>query len=1326
MYKNFWFPFNKQLALRALILLPFIFLLFSPSPAHANTCPVFSQPNGLGDAAIKVTYGKCSLVPATATVTTGGTAGVFWEIDALYPFNPGSCPADIVPMPAWISFEPISGPESNSTTFKMTIDPTKGGGTVTLAFFQSSQAPCSGQGLLGTGFPAGNTGGWNWFDQNGTNFGNFNASSGTPAYGLGTWTVTTDTSGSAPPTSTSLDQGPSCPRSGGENVCGSPINLMNGNTWLQSDEYELPGLGGGISLKRTWNSQWSANSPWIQAGMFGDSWQSSYEKRLQLVNGGTQMRYWRGDGSAWLFTNNRGWSLTSPPDERATLASSHSGYTITLRDGSQEQYNSSGLPTAFLDRNGNTTTLTYDGNNRLTSVKDAAARVLQFNYNPTFVQQVASIQDSVGTIASYTYDSGSHLTSVTYADGAVVNYSYDSNGLLLSATDQLGKVLESHTYDTQRRGLSSQRANGVDSVTIAYSPGGSYATLTDSAGNVTVYDAGDQFGSRRYLTSIHGTGCDSCFGRNNQTFSYDSSGDRTSSQDANANTTNYTYDGNGNVTQISRTLSSGTQSYGFSLNSFGEVLTATDPLGKVTTNTYDTNGNLLTTKTPLGNTTTLTYDTKGELLTIKDPRLNVTTLTYTAAGLIASIKDAQNNLTQFQYDPRANRTAVIDALNQTTSYTYDSRNRLTKITYPTSPSTNVQFGYDYRGRRTSVTDANSKVTQYAYDDADRLTSVTDANNKVMTYAYDTENNLSSITDAALNKTSFIYDALGRVTKTTFPSNLIESYVYDNNGNLTSKTDRKSQVISYGYDAANRLTSKTYPDTTSVSYTYDLANHLTQVVDPTGTYGFTFDADGRLTQTSTAYTFIAGHTFTVGYGYDAAANRTSMTDPQNAGTTYVYDTLNRLQTLTSPQGAFGFSYDALSRRTQLTRPNSVTTTYGYDPLSRLLSVLHKLGTTTLDGATYTVDNAGNRLSRTPQPSGNATNFGYDNIYQLQSVTGGSTESYTYDAVGNRLTSSAGSYGYNTSNEMTSSPAATFTYDNNGNTLTKVDTTGTTSYAWDFENRLTSVTLPGSGGTVTFKYDPFGRRIYKSSSSGTSVYAYDQDNLIEETNTSGSVIARYTQMQDIDEPLAMLRSGTTSYYHADALNSITSLSNAAGALANTYTYDSFGNITNSTGSIVNPFRYTARDFDTETNLHYFRTRYLDPSTGRFLSEDTARFDESVNFYPYVNNNPLTYNDPFGQGIVDCAAELAKLAALEARLAGRLAEQAAASCKDAGHQKAIDQLKRAIDKQKDKVARHCADADTKKQLLLLGVLAVAIATAPETGGGSLGWAWGAAAAF
>src|SRR5437899_2292022 len=166
------------------------------------------------------------------------------------------------------------------------------------------------------------------------------------------------------------------------------------------------------------------------------------------------------------------------------------------------------------------------------------------------------------------------------------------------------------------------------------------------------------------------------------------------------------------------------------------------------------------------------------------------------------------------------------------------------------------------------------------------------------------------------------------------------------------------------------------------------------------------------------------------------------------------------------------------------------------------------------------------------------------------------------------------------------------------------------------------------TLSFKYDAFGRRIYKSSSSGTSVFAYDGDNLVEETNASGAVVARYEGTQNIDEPLAMLRSGATSYYHADGLGSITSLSNAAGSLVQTYTFDSFGKQTGSSGSLVNPFQYTAREFDSETNLYYFRARYVDPSTGRFLSEDPLGFGADWgSFYRYAYGSPTNFVDPLG---------------------------------------------------------------------------------------------------
>jgi hypothetical protein len=70
--------------------------------------------------------------------------------------------------------------------------------------------------------------------------------------------------------------------------------------------------------------------------------------------------------------------------------------------------------------------------------------------------------------------------------------------------------------------------------------------------------------------------------------------------------------------------------------------------------------------------------------------------------------------------------------------------------------------------------------------------------------------------------------------------------------------------------------------------------------------------------------------------------------------------------------------------------------------------------------------------------------------------------------------------------------------------------------------------------------------------------------------------------------MLRSGTTSYYQVDGLKTVTWLSNTAGALAQTYTFDSFGKQTASSGSLTNPFQYTGREFDTETNLDFLRAR------------------------------------------------------------------------------------------------------------------------------------------
>jgi RHS repeat-associated protein len=789
-------------------------------------------------------------------------------------------------------------------------------------------------------------------------------------------------------------------------------------------------------------------------------------------------------------------------------------------------------------------------------------------------------------------------------------------------------------------------ATGPVNVTVA-TVGGPTSTFTvntsvqivDSLGHSSSYTSA-MIGGSWVGTDATGSGCTSCTLRGTIHDDYDpATGDLTAHTDELGRITNNAYDANSNLTSTTVHLDPSTPvQTTYTYNSFGEPLTVTDPLGNVTTNTYDANGNLLTVTSPVPATgvaasvTQFAYDTKGQLTQITDPLSHSTTLAYYPTGLIHTITDAQSNVTSYEYDSRGNRTAVVDAQSNRTTFAYDAGNRLTGITYP--DSTTVSFVYDSRGRRTTVTDQNSKVTSYAYDDADRLTSVTDAALNVTHYTYDLENNLLSITDAAGHTTSFVYDAFGRVTQTAFPSSLTENYVYDAIGNLTSKTDRKNQTILYVYDALDRLSHKGYPDATGVDYLYDLAGKIKQVTDPTGSYGFAYDNMGRLIGTTTQYSFLPGNTYTNSYGYDAASNRASFTAPDGSTNTYAYDTLGRLSTLTnSLTGQFGFTYDSLSRRTALNRPNGVNTSYSYDSVSRLLNVLHKAGGATLDGAGYAYDNAGNRTAKTNYLNSVTENYTYDPTYQLTQVTQGTTttESYSYDAAGNRISSSEiGSNTYSISNELLSTPTATYTYDNNGNTLSKTDSNGTTLYTWNYKNQLVAVILPNGNGSASFTYDPNGHRIQKlftqGSNTTTTNYLYSDGDTVEELDQNGNLRVRYTP-GGLDEHLAMQRSGVSDYFEQDALTSVTSLTGAYGGLTRSYIYDTFGNVLSSTGSQANSLEYTGRDTDSEIGLRYYRARYYDPATGRFFSEDPLQFESGDNFYEYSFNSPTNYNDPSG---------------------------------------------------------------------------------------------------
>ena len=367
-----------------------------------------------------------------------------------------------------------------------------------------------------------------------------------------------------------------------------------------------------------------------------------------------------------------------------------------------------------------------------------------------------------------------------------------------------------------------------------------------------------------------------------------------------------------------------------------------------------------------------------------------------------------------------------------------------------------------------------------------------------------------------------------------------------------------------------------------------------------------------------------------FSYDAVGNRTRMTMPDGTITNYTYDQNIRLTRILPAVGqGFDFAYNSLNRRTTLLYPNGMQTTYTYDAKGDLIDIITQKASSAYK-QTYQYDKTGNRTSYT-EPNATHT-YTYDPTYQLVSAdhTNIPDENYTYDQTGNRLNTTV-----DTANRLTEDANHTYTYDNNGNLIRKTHKiTGIiTQYTYDFENRLIKITLP-LGITAEYKYDPFGRRIEKNISGQITIkYLYDNEDIITEyTNiipTNTNITTKYIHGPGIDEPLSMTRNNKTYYYHADALGSITRMTDQNGNIAQTIKYDSFGNIKSiSNPLLIQPYVWTGREYDLESGFYYLRNRYYDPRTGRFISKDPIGFGGGdVNFYVMVGNNAVNWVDPYG---------------------------------------------------------------------------------------------------
>ena len=915
-----------------------------------------------------------------------------------------------------------------------------------------------------------------------------------------------------------------------------------------------------------------------------------------------------GNSTLYIY-DDRGNVISETDALGNTILSTYDNYgnlktkTDPLGNITTYNYDAQGNLLSLTNALGQTVTNEYNEKGQLTSIKSMGVTQFIVNYNE--FNSVTSTVDSMGNSINYEYDNKSRVTSVSDEIGTYIKMTYDSNGNVVSAVNGAGETA-TFTYDSEGNCISK---------TI---------TRVSSSGNETL--------TEQYAYDVYGNLTKVIYADGSITnVEYDSVGNMTASVDSIGRRTAYKYDLFGNLLKITYCDNS-TET--FEYDKEGRNVKATDRLGRSVEMTYDAVGNLISKIYPNGSKVSYTYDAKYRLVSVTGANGGVTSYEYDVLDRNTAITDALGNRTEFGYSTANGQLETMtDAKGNTYTYGYDLNGNRTSVTMP--DGTSVTTAYDARGRVISQTDQYGHTTKYTYDGANRLTSVTDTLESTWKYSYNSVGELVSVTDANGNTTRYEYDNAGRVIKTVNASGNVATVDYDKAGNILTSTDYAGNVTSYTYDNLDRVTSKTVGKDT-VLYTYTADGLLSNVIDKNGTVSYVYDIMNGLK----SVTLYDGKT--IDYTYDDACRLTEVETP--FGTTqYEYDLMDRLIRVVAHDGtATLYEYDVNGNRTAVKYANGIVVTYEYDKLNRLVreKAIDKNGAPVVE-YTYTLGAAGERLK--VEETGRTVEYEYDEAYRLtkETVTDGSgttVTEYTYDKNSNRLTKTVDgavtSYAYNELNQLVSETGISYEYDLNGNLVKKTEGKQTTTYTYNAQNRLIRVTVQ-SGQQVNveeYRYDYAGNRIAKVTELGTINYLVDTNGalsqVLAEYDENGSLKTHYTRGEEL---ISQERNGVKSYYLYDGFDSVRMLTDDEGNVTDTYTFDAFGNLTDSTGDTENSYLYRGEQFDSFTGLYYLRARYMNPSTGTFITMDEyagSVFEPvSLHKYLYANANPVMFSDPSG---------------------------------------------------------------------------------------------------
>jgi RHS repeat-associated protein len=811
----------------------------------------------------------------------------------------------------------------------------------------------------------------------------------------------------------------------------------------------------------------------------------------------------------------------------------------------------------------------------LESITDPNGNAITLTRNPDSLNQITLITDPTGRQLVLSYDNGGfdgegRIIGVTDPLGRTVSYTYNAAGYLATFTDANGGLWQ-YGYDTSNNLNTVTDPRGVVVENNTFDGNGRVVSQVQADGSVIQFSYVLWNPTNGYSPVATTTETDQL--EQQWVYAFNSQGYMTQVTDPAGNSRVFSLastnlplsmTGPGTCPRVCGDPTQGDLSFTYDGN--GNQLTRTDSLGDTWTYTYDPVYSKVTTMTdPVGNVTNYEYDGFGNLTAVIDPRGDKTTIGIGAYGLPASITDPMSDTTTLQYDGFGNLASSTDPLSETTTFAYDAVSRLIQTTDPTG----ARF-------------------YQSWDPLDRLVRQTDANGGVTGYTYDPVNDLLTVTDPRGGTNTYTYDNLSREISRTDPLGRQETFGYDPLSDLTSHTDRRGQTSSFGYDVIERLTSETYPDAT-VARSYDPYSRLLQVTDTQGgAFGFQYDLAGRLLQSTAP----AG---TITYVRDGDGRATSRQVTGQSAVTYQYDPASNLTQAGMPQATVNMTYDSRNALSTMSRSNGVSSGYTYDPLDRISSIMHQAGSNLLSSFSYSYDPAGNRSAAASSPA-------------------------------QALTTKAATGSFDAANEMNAFGGQTFTYDGNGNRLTQTASGKTTTYTWDGRNRLRSITTPG-GQITQFTYD-FNANMTQQAVTGGKTTGYLMDDLTNVAAIFGSSAGALSLLtgRGIDAHYAIVTSGGNAQFAVnDALGSVVANSGASATVAGTTLYEPFGQ-TASAGTTF-PFAFTGRVLVTGS-IYYYRNRFYDSSSGRFLSEDQIGFrGGDYNLYRYAGNQPVSLSDPSG---------------------------------------------------------------------------------------------------